>query len=63
MAGLEQGELLKEIALVKIKLEKNKSSKIIAEELEEDILFIEKIIRVIREDETLTNEEIYKRIK
>lgn len=61
--GFEKGEFVKEIALVRIKLEKNKSAETIADELEEKISFIERIISVIREDETLTDEEIYQKIK
>lgn len=61
--GLEEGESLKVISQIKKKVSKNKTADVIADELEEDILFIEKVINVINKYGLISDKEIYNHIR
>lgn len=60
--GMEKGEVLKVISLIRIKLFKKKSPQTIADELEEDIDFVEKVIQILHEDKELTDREVYNQL-
>lgn len=61
--GRTEGEYFKLFSLIRIKLSKHKSPCTIAEELEERIEFVEEVIRILNEDNLITDEELYHKIK
>ena len=61
--GVSQGEFLKIISQIRKKLMKHKSVEIISEELEEDADLVEKIVKVIQENNTATDTEVFKKIQ
>lgn len=61
--GIEEGEILKLIALAQKKILKNKTLSQIADELEENIITIEPIYKLIMENPDKTKEEIYKMLE
>ncbi|MBQ3584809.1 MAG: hypothetical protein IJA27_08855 [Lachnospiraceae bacterium] len=61
--GRTEGEYFKLFSLIRIKLSKHKSPRTIAEELEENIEFVEEVIRILNEDNLITDEELYHKIK
>ena len=58
-AGLKQGRILILLELIQKKYKKNKSVSTIADELEEDVQFIEKICELIKDNPDRSAEEIY----
>ncbi len=60
--GLEQGRMLILIKLVQKKYQKNKSVPTIADELEEDVQFIEKLYELVKDHPDKSAEEIYQMI-
>lgn len=60
--GREEGEALKIISLIRIKLLKNKTPQVIADELEENMDFVMEVIHMLDEDKELSDMAIYKRL-
>ena len=60
--GREEGEVLKVISLIRIKVLKNKPPQTIADELEEDIVFVNNVIHVLSENEGLSDDAVYNRL-
>lgn len=56
--GIEQGEMLKVISLIRSKLEKGKSVEDIADTLEEDVEFVRSIMKLHEENKNATDLEI-----
>lgn len=61
--GKKEGEILKLISLAQKKILKNKTLSQIADELEEDVITIEPIYKLITENPDKTKEEIYKMLE
>lgn len=61
--GKTEGEILKLISLAQKKILKNKTLSQIADELEEDVITIEPIYKLITENPDKTKEEIYKMLE
>ena len=61
--GKKEGEILKLISLAQKKILKNKTLSQIADELEEDVITIEPIFKLITENPDKTKEEIYKMLE
>lgn len=61
--GKKDGEILKLISLAQKKILKNKTLSQIADELEEDVITIEPIYKLITENPDKTKEEIYKMLE
>ena len=61
--GMLEGKCTKVIMQIQLKLKKNKEAPVIADELEEDISFVNKVIQIIKENESITEDEIYNKIK
>ena len=61
--GKKEGEILKLISLAQKKILKNKTLSQIADELEEDVITIKPIYKLITENPDKTKEEIYKMLE
>lgn len=57
--GRKEGEILKLIALIQKKVQKNKTLSQTADELEEDVTTIEPIYKLVEQNSQAEKEEIY----